>query len=90
MTRGAAYRDVLQRVVGTAQAVSSGSWHGQRSSLVRWSGAQKRLLELYGVTGELLLPDGMGALQPLFDALRWLHLGKGTVYGMGQVLMFAL
>lgn len=36
-----------------------------------------------GVVGHLDLTRGAGPLLPLRLAARWLHLGKGTVVGLG-------
>jgi len=59
-------------------------WRGDRLDLVRYSGRQRRELDLHGVCGSLALPEGPGPLWPLLAAASWLHLGKGTVMGMGQ------
>ena len=83
--RGAKYRDLVGSVRIAADRTPSGPWRGERSDLVRWSATQKREIELYGVTGSLVLPYGPGEMWPLLTALRWLHVGKGTVFGMGQL-----
>lgn len=62
-------------------------WQGTRLDLVRYSGRQKTELDLHGVSGSLQLPHGPGALLPLLAAARWLHIGKNTVMGMGQLLI---
>ena len=62
-------------------------WEGERLDLVRYSGRQERELEMRGVSGHLDLPDGPGLLWPLFAAAQWLHIGKGTVVGMGQLVV---
>ena len=36
-----------------------------------------------------MLPDGPGPLWPLIAAATWIHLGKGTVFGMGQPILSA-
>ncbi len=38
-----------------------------------------------GVTGELELPAGPGPLADLLAAAQWLHVGKGTVMGLGRI-----
>ena len=38
-----------------------------------------------GVAGELDLPTGPGPLVDLLAAAVWLHIGKSTVMGMGQM-----
>lgn len=65
-------------------------WQGQRLDLVRFSGSQHEEIEMHGVTGSLTLPEGPGPLAPLLAAARWLHLGKGTVMGMGQMEVIAI
>jgi hypothetical protein len=51
----------------------------------RWSAAQQAEVELHGVTGVMDLPEGPGELWPLLAAAGWLHLGKGTVFGLGRL-----
>ena len=53
--------------------------------LVRYSGRQHREVELCGVTGEVDLPEGPGTLVDLLAAAMWLHVGKGTVMGLGRM-----
>jgi hypothetical protein len=60
-----------------------GTW--SPADLVQYSGSQHRDVERRGVAGELLLPEGAGELVDLLAAACWLHLGKGTVMGMGKV-----
>lgn len=64
---------------------TSGEWKGRPLDLVRYSGRQKREVELHGVAGELPLPEGLGPLAELFAAAMWVHLGKSTVVGLGQI-----
>jgi hypothetical protein len=45
---------------------------------------------MQGVVGTLDLPDGPGPLSPLIAAAQWLHLGKGTVMGLGQLRIIPL
>lgn len=62
-------------------------WDGQRLDLVRWSSRQQEEVEMRGVCGELILPDGPGELWPLLAAAQWTHLGKGTIMGLGQPII---
>lgn len=78
-------RRLWSPVLDLSRGMPSGHWQGRRADLVRWSGRQKTELELRGVSGTLELPEGAGPLFPLLTALQWLHLGKGTVYGLGQL-----
>lgn len=78
--------DQLSRwALDTARDTPAELWQGERLDLHRYSGRQRAELELRGVTGYLGLPRGPGPLWPLLAAARWLHLGKGTVMGMGQM-----
>jgi hypothetical protein len=63
------------------------SWIGRPLDLVRYSGRQKQELEVHGVTGEISLPAGAGPLADLLAAAQWLHLGKSTVMGLGQMIV---
>ncbi len=67
-----------------ARSTPTFSWRGGRHDLHRYSGRQKREIELRGVSGVLDLPDGPGVLWPLLAAARWTHLGKGTTVGLGE------
>ncbi len=64
----------------------AGAFRGQPQSFARYSGSQKRRLELPTITGDLPLPQGPGPLAPLFAAAEWLHLGKSTVFGLGRLM----
>lgn len=86
---GEDYRDLMRSVAEKAAGLTAGSWHGERRDLVRWSGAQRREIDLNGVSGSLELPDGPGSLWPLFAAACWTHIGKGTVFGLGQLRISA-
>jgi hypothetical protein len=61
------------------------AWQGRRLDLLRWSARQQAEIDLYGVTGVLDLPEGPGVLWPLLAAACWLHLGKGTTLGLGEL-----
>jgi hypothetical protein len=73
-----------------ARVLPAGRWKGRRLDLVRYSGRQRAELELRGVSGQLDLLEGAGELWPLFAAAQWVHMGKGTTVGMGQVVITAL
>jgi hypothetical protein len=60
-------------------------WEGRRLDLHRYSARQEAEIDLHGVSGVLTLPEGPGGLAPLLAAACWLHLGKGTVFGLGQM-----
>ena len=82
---GEAYRDLMRAVKQQAAATPAASWRGERLDFVRWSSTQQRELNLRGVTGELDLPTGPGPLWPLLAATCWTHIGKGAVFGLGQL-----
>jgi CRISPR-associated endoribonuclease Cas6 len=73
-----------------ARQVPFEPWQGQRLDLVRYSGSQHAEIEMHGVAGSLTLPVSPGPLTPLLAAALWLHLGKGTVMGMGQLQVIAI
>ena len=77
--------DFSRRVLAAAEGAPASRWRGDRRDFVRWSGAQHREVEMRGVTGSLELPAGAGDLWPLLVAGCWTHLGKGTVFGLGQM-----
>lgn len=63
------------------------AWRGERLDLVRYSARQEAELEMRGVSGSIDLPQGPKCLWPLLAALMWLHVGKGAVVGMGQLVV---
>lgn len=78
-------------VIAAANRTESMTWQGNRADFVRWSGSQQREMDLHGVTGSLDLQRGAGSLWPLLAAGKWIHVGKGTVFGLGQLeLKFAV
>jgi len=68
-----------------ASRVLANPWKGARFDFQRWSGSQQEEITLRGVAGHLDLPEGPGPLAPLLAAAEWLHLGKATVMGLGQL-----
>ena len=85
LPRSAEYRDLMRAMRSVANQTMERPWVGEKCNLVRWSAAQQREVELFGVTGSVSLPDGPGFVWPLLAAAQWHHLGKGTVFGMGQI-----
>jgi hypothetical protein len=79
----AAWQDLRDPLLELARSRPS-SWSGARLDLQRYSARQEVEVELRGVSGVLELPAGVSALAPLLAAAAWLHLGKGTVFGLGQ------
>jgi hypothetical protein len=74
-----------QHWLNLARQQPAGAARWQPLDMVRYSGRQQREVEMCGVTGSLELPAGPGPLLDLLAALPWLHVGKGTVMGMGRV-----
>jgi len=72
-----------------ARGVSVTPFQGQPFDLVRYSGRQRGEIDLHGVAGEMTLPAGPGPLADLLLAAGWLHIGKSTVMGLGQLLPVA-
>ena len=68
-----------------AAATPAEPWIGDRIAFVRWSASQQKELTLRSVSGYLHLPEGPGCLQALLDVARWIHVGKGTPFGLGQL-----
>ncbi|MCK5689681.1 CRISPR system precrRNA processing endoribonuclease RAMP protein Cas6 [Myxococcota bacterium] len=77
--------DLPDRILDTASTLSFKPWKGQRADLHRYSGSQKREVDIFGISGHLTLPDGAGVLSQLISVAEWLHIGKSTVLGMGQL-----
>ncbi len=85
-----ALRADLQQVrpllLALADSQPAGRWEQrQHTSLTRWSSRQQNELEFRGVTGQLDLPHGPGPMWPLLAAASWLHVGKNTTHGLGQL-----
>ena len=57
----------------------------ERKRVTRYSARQERDVELRCVMGAIILPEGPRALAPLLNVAQWLHVGKGTTIGMGQI-----
>lgn len=79
------WRALAERLHDLARRTPQDAWQGGRLDLTRYSGRQQRELDLHGVSGRLLLPEGPGPLWPLLAAAGWIHVGKGTVMGLGQM-----
>lgn len=55
-------------------------WHEQR----RWSSRQKREMPTGGLLGHFTLQGDLAPLWPWLWQGQWLHVGKGTVMGLGR------
>jgi hypothetical protein len=80
-----AWKTLEPDLLALARQTPAEPWQGDRLDLTRYSGRQRRELDMHGVCGSLLLPEGPGPLWPLLAAACWLHIGKGTVMGLGQL-----
>ena len=76
---------LLADIISEAERLPTETFVGRKSDLVRWSGSQGREIDMRGVCGSLRMPEGCGALLPLMLAAEWMHIGKGTVFGLGEV-----
>lgn len=76
---------VRGEAIELAKQTSASSWQGERLDLKRYSSSQDREFQVNGVSGWLELPEGPGELWPLLAALQWIHVGKSTVVGLGQI-----
>ena len=81
------WKRLSAQLLEVARNTPQGEWEGERSNVTRYSGRQKTEVDLHGVVGSLVLPQGIGALAPVMAAAQWLHLGKNTTIGMGQPLV---
>jgi hypothetical protein len=70
--------------------VPAAPFRGGPLDLVRYSGRQRSEIDLHGVAGELFLSEGPGLLADLLLAAQWLHVGKSTVMGLGQLRIESL
>ena len=81
---GEVYRDLARAVRAESAYLPATRWVGERRDLVRWSGAQAGEIDLHGTVGSLDLPEGPGQTWPLLAAAQWIHVGKGSVFGLGR------
>lgn len=73
------------KLLEIAREIPTTGWEGERLDLIRYSGRQKVELEMRGVSGYIDLPEGAGDLLPLLSSAQWIHIGKGTIVGMGML-----
>ena len=77
------YRGLIEQA-GQAVAESRLRWHDQ----ARFSGRQKQRIDMGGVLGEVTFEvpqaEFWQPFQPLLAAGEWVHVGKGTVMGLGK------
>jgi len=90
LPRSEAYADIMRAAKSVARRTLAEPWVGEDCQVVRWSAAQQKEVKLYGVTGAMALPNGPGSFWPLLAAAQWTHIGKGTVFGMGELRIYPL
>lgn len=73
------------KAIEIASRIPAKPWQGYRLDLQRYSARQGCDFQVHGVCGCLDLPEGPGPLWPLLAALQWIHVGKSTIVGLGQV-----
>ncbi|CAK0779669.1 putative CRISPR system precrRNA processing endoribonuclease RAMP protein Cas6 [Azospirillaceae bacterium] len=65
-------------------------WKGEIINFHRYSARQSKEIDLRGVCGHIDMPQGARLIWPLLSALRWTHIGKATVFGLGQPIITEL
>lgn len=78
------WRELEKTALDRARATPATAWQGEPAGFRRYSGSQRRVIEIWGVRGSLELPEGPGGLAPLLDVMRVLGIGKETVFGEGR------
>jgi len=77
--------ELVDEAIELSKEIPSMSWFSERVEMKRYSGAEKKELRLHAITGFLDLPNGASELWPILAAAQWMHVGKGTVVGLGQL-----
>jgi len=75
--------DLLKGVLSLADSVAEGEKRLSFRSWKRFSARQQQLMHMDGVVGRWLLPDVAPQLQQLLWYGQYLHIGKGTTFGLG-------
>jgi len=83
-THADAWRAIERSLLDDLRDVRPCVWEGHRARMRRWSARQEQETDLHGLVGALTLLRGPGASWPVIAAARWVHLGKGTVFGLGR------
>ena len=53
----------------------------------RWSNRQKQKMQMDGLLGEVILQHVSNQLADILYLGQWLHVGKGSVFGLGQYVL---
>lgn len=79
-----------EELLELAERIPQTPWHGIPRTFRRYSGRQEREVGLKGVAGALSLPQGPGQLWPLIAAAGTVHIGKGSVFGLGRPFLLPM
>jgi hypothetical protein len=78
------FKALIERAASVRTATSTLHWQNQK----RFSGRQEQWIEMSGVVGrveyEAPAGDDLRPFLPLLAAGEWVHVGKGTVMGLGR------
>ncbi|MEZ5940644.1 MAG: CRISPR system precrRNA processing endoribonuclease RAMP protein Cas6 [Planctomycetaceae bacterium] len=83
-------RDERQALLSVAEELPQQSLGWEERDLAVVSPGLRRKPDRRGVVGELALPQGAGPLWRLLAQMQWLHFGKSTVHGLGQLIIEGL
>lgn len=75
------FGDLIERAGGVEVSGSEVHWEEQR----RFSYSQERTLSLGGVSGRIEFSGDLGDFLPYLHIGEYLHVGKGTAFGLGKI-----
>jgi hypothetical protein len=84
MDRGLLF-ELQAELLRQADPLCGARWRGEMVELTRYPARQRKDIAFPGTVGPLALPRGPGDVWPLLAASYWMHVGKGTTLGLGQV-----
>jgi len=64
-----------------------GEYHVDQMKWSRWSNRQKQRMQMDGLLGEIKLNHVSEQLAEILYLGQWLHVGKGSVFGLGQYVL---
>ena len=85
----ALWPDFVDEILDFAKTVEVTDWQGLPNNFSRYSGRQKRVVRMKSISGMLGFPQGVSLLAPLFAAASTVHIGKGSVFGMGRPFLLS-
>lgn len=74
-----------QSLVRSSDNVRLADWQGGRASRHRYSYRQKQAMEFEGLVGDALYEGDLAVFLPLLRLAEIIHVGKGAVFGLGQL-----